>query len=271
MDDPDATMRTEWLFLSADLCAATAYKDRQRALDASGRPRWLEAFRAFFDGFPLAVTTRIGLAYMDQKDGDMPEVRVWRTVGDEIILRTDSTRARDARLICQGFRHALDAFGPTLAARFGLRLKGAAWLVPVPHPNIEIDVPEIGDASLGAAAREVLGPDMDVGFRIKARAIEGQMAMSLNLACRMAEAPDFSVQTLRLLERTPLKGVGGGFAYPMLLFCPEAAQAGGLDDAEGHTTDPLLPLELEGTLRLTPAMLAGLAQGYARATAHTSD
>jgi len=261
--------RADMLFLAADLCASTAYKDHHRALDAVGRPRWLEAFHAFFDGFPMVLTTRIGLAYMDQEDGDMPEIRVWRTIGDEIVLRATCDKARDARLICQGFRDALDGFNNTLDARFGLRVKGAAWLVPVPYPNIEIVVPEIGDAHHGAAAREVLGPDMDIGFRVKARTVEGQMAVSLNLACRLAQAPGFSVGMLRLLERVPLKGVGDGFAYPMILFAPDAAHADGLIDAESGAAGPPLPPGLEGTLRLTPAMLTGLAEGYARATAHT--
>lgn len=255
------------LFLAADLCDSTAFKDRNAGLDAAGRPRWLDAFQAFFDGFPMALTTQIGLAYMDQDDRDMPEVRVWRTVGDEIVLRTDCKGATEAALVCQGFRAALAGFDGILAGRYGLRLKGAAWMVPVPHPNIEITVPEIGDESRGAAAREVLGPDMDIGFRVKARTIEGQMAVSLNLARRLVDAPDFPAEALRLLERVRLKGVGGGFAYPMILYAPDAMHADGLEPAgsakPGAALDPLL----DGTLRLTPALLAGLVRGYEQAAA----
>lgn len=263
---------TDVLFLAADLCASTAFKDRNARLDGEGRPQWLTAFRAFFDGFPLVLTTRIGLAYMDQDDIDMPEVRVWRTVGDEIVLRADCRSPQEAGLLCRGFNDALASFDRTLAQRHGLRLKGAAWLVPIPYPNIEILVPEIGDESRGAAAREVLGPDMDIGFRVKARAVEGQMAVSLNLACRMALAPDFDPGVLRLRERVALKGVGGGFAYPMILFAPTACGADGLDPppgagCEGEEDDPeALPDGLEGTLRMTAPMLRGLAAGYDRAT-----
>jgi hypothetical protein len=269
--DADAARR-DILFLAADLCESTAFKDRNAGLDERGRPRWLEAFQAFFDGFPMALTTRIGLAYMDRDDRDMPEVRVWRTVGDEIVLHTDCPGPADAALVCQGFRAALTGFDGVLARRFGLRLKGAAWLVPVPHPNIEIAVPEIGDESRGAAAREVLGPDMDIGFRVKSRTVEGQMSVSLNLACRLTEAPDVPAETLRLVERVRLKGVGGGFAYPMILYAPEARHVDGLSpDGDRAAGGPVLDGILEGTLRLTPAMLEGLARGYARAAAAVQD
>lgn len=202
------------VFMSADIADSTTFK--QRLQSPSGQPEWLKPYEAFFRELPLVLIGRLATAF--DASPRIPEIGVWKVIGDEIIFSALPRDATEAARIVEAFERAVTSYDQRLDGRFGLRIRGCCWAAPFPGSNIEIEIPEM--ATSGPRGREhyleCIGPDIDAGFRIAKFARKGKVLVSLNLVRAIAGLDAGAGPVFRRLGRERLKGMFDGQPYPLI-------------------------------------------------------
>jgi class 3 adenylate cyclase len=209
---PQETSRKAVLFLSADLVGSTEYK--VRVADADDRPGWLTSYEKFFREVPLVLMGQIALAFDEEET--VPDIRVWKVAGDEILFSSELRGPRECGLLLKAFCGCIKLYNQRLSAeRLGLR--GCAWGAVFPTRNIELEIPEMAATEgEGCAFQDYLGPDVDTGFRLAGHADPGEVVVSINAAAA-AGCVEPAPVTFTLKGQEPLKGLFSQLPYPLLL------------------------------------------------------
>ncbi len=208
MTSDDSEFKTV-IFMSVDIVDSTRFKEKGHSLDDD--PRWLEAFETFFKEVPLVLMGQIATAY--SVTDDLPDISVWKVIGDEIVFRSRARSAKEALLITEAFYRTVVTYDARFVERWPLRIRGCCWAARFPGRNIEIKIPEIA----GVGYVDYLGPDVDLGFRLISQADRGQVILSLNLAEALASLPERRGMQFHYVDRKVLKGVFDGRPYPLIL------------------------------------------------------
>lgn len=170
LDDRPAVM-----FLSVDLVRSkqlkTAYMRR--------RESWLPLFRDLFETFPLIFVGRVALRF-DAQDA-VPDYRVWKTLGDEIVFCTHESDGRSRALLLAAFHDAVVQFDLRNKAKGGYGVKGCAWNVVLDGMNETIAIPEMASTD-GAGYEDIIGPDVDFGFVLAKHGRDGHTIVDAALA-----------------------------------------------------------------------------------------
>ena len=243
------------MFLSVDVVGSTEYKQQAR----SGTTQdWLNFFLSFFAEFPTLVLAALS---DHEPEGSSLEVRLWKSLGDELIFTAEIKRREQVSHLLAAFRDALQnamELWKKRSEQHGLLLKGAAWLAGFPVGNAEIPLesanPRLVDGS------DYIGPQVDTGFRIKEHASPRQLALSADLAYLLVSAGS---GPLRLFYEgdTSLKGVMRGKPYPVIwLDCSSADPGSG----PGSEQIPVALHELQDTLLGRKCADPGILQRYLR-------
>lgn len=173
--DPSSVM-----FLSVDLVRSkqlkTAYIQR--------RESWLPLFRELFETFPLIFVGRVAMRF--DVEAEVPEYRVWKTLGDEIVFSTPEPDGRARALLLAAFHDAIVQFDGRNKAMGGYGVKGCAWNVALDGVNETIAIPEMASGD-GDAYEDVIGPDVDFGFVLSKHGRDGQTVIDMDLA-RLVDA-----------------------------------------------------------------------------------
>ncbi len=207
MTSVDGDART-LIFMSVDIADSTKFKELN-SLDDD--PRWLGAFQAFFREVPLVLMGQIAKAFAETDD--VPNISVWKVIGDEMVFRAQPRSAEEALHIAEAFCRTVVSYDARFFERWPLRIRGCCWAARFPGRNIEIEIPETD----GAGNVDYLGPDVDLGFRLIAQADRGQVILSLNLAEAFASLPARRDMQFYHVDRKVLKGVFAGQPYPLIL------------------------------------------------------
>ena len=197
------------IFMSVDIVDSTTFKEKGHSLDDD--PHWLEAFEAFFKEVPLVLMGQIATAFAMTED--LPDISVWKVIGDEIVFRSQARSAKEALLITEAFYRTVVTYDARFVERWPLRIRGCCWAARFPRRNIEIMIPEMA----GVGYVDYLGPDVDLGFRLISQADRGQVILSLNLAEALASLPERRDIQFHYVDRKVLKGVFVGRPYPLIL------------------------------------------------------
>mgnify|MGYP002629021023 CR=1 FL=1 len=211
MTAPGAPAKT-LIFFSVDIAGATRFKETAQSLD--GGAGWLEAFETFFRELPLVVMGQTAMAFADR--ADIPDIGVWKALGDELIFRAAADSADEALLLVEACYRALVLYDGRFSARWPLRLRACCWAARFPGRNIEVTIREIA-TDQGDVYRDYIGPDVDLGFRLGGHGHHGQMTIALNLAEALARLPDQRGFRFHFLGKRMLKGVFMGRPYPVIL------------------------------------------------------
>ena len=204
----DASGRT-LLFFAVDIAAGTRFKET-----APAGHGWLPAFETFFKELPLVVMGQVGLAFAEADD--VPEIGIWKALGDELIFRAEPRNVEEAALLTEACYRGLVAYDARLSSRWPLRLRGCVWAARFPERNIEIALREIASDGPGVHV-DYLGPDIDLGFRLSSQPHHGQMAISMNLAEAIADTAERRGMRFHYVGKRLLKGVFMGRPYPLIL------------------------------------------------------
>jgi class 3 adenylate cyclase len=239
MESPPGAAKT-LIFLSADIVEATKFKDSVRGPDEN--PAWFDAFEAFFRELPLVFMGQVATAFAEVEE--LPNIKVWKVFGDEIIFRVQSRSADDALRLTEAFHHALVAYGARFHERWPLHFRGCIWAARFPGRNIEFEIPEMaaGGEAADSAYTDYLGPDVDLGFRLAHHAERSQLIVSLNLAEALAALPTH--RGIRFLHagQAVLKGVFHGRPYPLIMIAPTDCAPGSLRGDPPIAADKLIAL-----------------------------
>lgn len=168
------------LFMSVDIAGSTDYKAK---FEASADVGWLRVFEAFFQIFPIVYIGQIAVEFFDETE--LPSLRVWKVLGDEIIFTSEPQSGRDTALLLRALFSAMTRYEAQHFSDFPLHLKATAWSARFPSPNIEIEIPEM---SHGVTYVDYLGPDIDLGFRIARSAQPSAIVLSHDLLETLLEA-----------------------------------------------------------------------------------
>ncbi|GGC08176.1 hypothetical protein GCM10011352_38150 [Marinobacterium zhoushanense] len=202
------------LLLSADIAGSTEYK--QAHSNGGSTPEWLEPFVAFFREVPLVLMGKLALAFAEAEH--IPELRVWRVAGDEIIFLAEPATAEEALGIVEAFVAMLSDYNARLDKHYNLHLRGGAWAAPLGTDNIGIEILEMHSAAAASGPyRDYLGPDVDSGFRLLKYAPHGHAVISLKLASALAAGDALGQLSLDHADDQPLRGLFGGKPYPVLI------------------------------------------------------
>ena len=208
MTSVDSNAKT-MLYMSVDIADSTSFKGTAHGLDDD--PLWLEAFETFFKEVPLVLIGQIATAFATTDY--LPNITVWKVIGDEIVFRAQARSAEEALLITEAFYRTVVIYDARFVERWPLRLRGCCWAARFPGRNIEIKIPEMA----GIGYVDYLGPDVDLGFRLMSQGDRGQVIVSLNLAEALAALPDRRGLQFHYVDRKVLKGIFDGRPYPLIL------------------------------------------------------
>lgn len=209
------------LFMSVDIVGSTHFKQR----DIKGpNQNWLGLFISFFTEFPSLIKAEIA-----SLDARLDQVRLWKSLGDELIftveLKSRASAALYVKALSQALRKAARNWhtDPLRPDRKELHLKGAAWLVGFPVGNVEIPLfsstvsdDDDGTSPVPSDDRDYIGPLVDMGFRLKEHASSRKLALSADLAYLMLATGSRADMVLFYEGEFPLKGVLRGKAYPIV-------------------------------------------------------
>jgi len=219
-------------FFSVDLAGSTAFKagaGSAAVADARSEPLWVRTTRNFYREFPKMVER----SYIVGERGDLSSLfpKVWKTVGDEILLCCRIIDLHHLAHCVRAFLEALRQYGERLdGSGRHLDVKGAAWLAAFPHPNVTVSLRDVKlsadqfDEAFEAAAdnspRDVdfLGNGIDCGFRVAGRSATDRCTVSIELAWLLAEASErkmFRGFEFKYHDRHQLKGVLRDKPYPI--------------------------------------------------------
>ena len=168
------------LFMSVDIAGSTDYKAKFAASPDVG---WLRVFESFFQIFPIVLIGQIAVEFFDE--AELPSLRVWKVLGDEMIFTSEPQSGRDTALLLRALFSAMARYETQHFGDFPLHLKATAWSARFPAPNIEIEIPEM---SHGVTYVDYLGPDIDLGFRIARAAQPSAITVSHDLLEMLLEA-----------------------------------------------------------------------------------
>ncbi len=195
------------IFMSVDISDSTIFKEKGHSLDDD--PLWLEAFETFFKEVPLVLMGQIATAFA--MTDDLPDISIWKVIGDEIVFRAQARSAEEA--LTEAFYRTVVTYEARFVERWPLRIRGCCWAARFPGRNIEIKIPEMA----GVGYVDYLGPDVDLGFRLVSQVDRGQVILSLNLAEALASLPERRGMQFHYVDRKVLKGIFVGRPYPLIL------------------------------------------------------
>ena len=203
------------MFMSADIVGATAFKESAQGQEET--LTWPAAFETFFRELPLVLMGEVAMAFSEADQ--VPELGVWKVIGDEMVFRAWPRNAGEALLLTEAFYRSLVDYDARVSERWPLRLRGCCWAARFPERNIEIEIHEMAGAGHTGDGTYVdyLGPDVDTGFRLIERVGGGHVIVSLNLAEALAPMADHDGLRFHFVGKEVLKGVYRGQPYPMLL------------------------------------------------------
>lgn len=217
MTVPDRYKFRYRLLASADIIGSTAFKSGEASL----RRNWAHVFSGFFDEFPKTLAAKFEALDDRLIPNSKPPccMELWKLVGDEILLVTESRRHEEAAYHALALKDALNEYSERLSKKHpSLGLKGTIWGAGFPVLNVQVQTQASAD---GRTALDFLGPSVDLGFRLAATADRRRIPISADVALFLTRARQNSskaAKRLHIFADPPqvLKGINAGGPYPML-------------------------------------------------------
>ena len=161
------------LLLSVDIVGSAAFK--ADATQQDGSPGWVSAFEAFYDQVPrLLLEQRQGVC-----DHWAPSLQLWKAIGDQLVFLAWPKQPEQLEAECLAFLRGLRQANHVMRERWGFSLHGVVWAFPEGGANVSFRFHE--PQLSGGSGFDLIGPDVDLGFRLVALAPEGDVLAPLEL------------------------------------------------------------------------------------------
>lgn len=192
---------------SFDVVASASYKTL-RSGDQE-HPGWLQPFRSFYEELPLIFTAEIARLFFDEP-GEIPVVPVWKAIGDELVFMARPRSSRDLQLFTQACAAAMAKGNRHFDDAWGLQIHGVTWSVQEGSRNVAVRFRELETHS--DAVVDLIGPDVDLGFRLVTHAPAGGVLVP---RCHVERLPEGELEVVQI-GQAYLKGIQLE-AYPLLV------------------------------------------------------
>jgi len=172
------------LLLSVDIVGSSAYKVAVSKQD--GPLAWVRAYQDFYNTIPAIVCdSRRSMHVLASNRGLTDEstttLRLWKSIGDQLIFFSEPRHSAQLEFDCQCFLLALQQANERMMNQWGFSLHGAAWAFEEGDQNLRINLQSGLPDKEPSADFDLIGPDIDLGFRLVAEAASGQLLVPLEL------------------------------------------------------------------------------------------
>jgi methylase of polypeptide subunit release factors len=225
------------VFFSVDLVGGTAYKSRGPADDFSSAESWPNRFEGFFQEFTRSFKERVIEARAEKRAAVMPPPELWKINGDELLFTelvyADPDQQHTA--LKSSLRTFVDLVHETDEhyVSEGLGVRACVWTAGFPLRNKRLQIvqggielladdagrsdPDTGPGgSVPVTVNDYIGRDMDLGFRLAAKAPPGRVICSLDLAEFALALPAPKGLSVWHVGWSALKGILDSQPYPLL-------------------------------------------------------
>jgi class 3 adenylate cyclase len=162
------------LLLSIDIVGSAAFKDRSGQSQAN--PIWVSAFAAFYTEVPRLLAEALEQVNAGQSQ-PLPAARLWKAIGDQLVFLARPQTPEELECYCLAFLRCLKAADDQLGQAWGFALHGVAWAFEEGGANVTY---HFGDLQLdGPMGFDLIGPDVDLGFRLMSLAPPGEVLAPL--------------------------------------------------------------------------------------------
>lgn len=236
IDDPTYKSTTK-LFLSADVINSTKLKYTEE------RNVWINVFIDFFNDLTLGYSEQL-----KDKFGKSIQPVVWKSLGDELIFIEHVEEINEIQKYIECFKEAISKLNDEkIKKKSKYKIKATAWIAETPVTNAIIP-----DSTTNKLPKniDVIGPSMDIGFRISKYASSRKFIISAELAKCLCEDKK---QKLKICidGEEELKGVLNGIAYPILWIDMDNGNHTAFENLTGT-----------GPIHLQPSMLKSYLSTY---------
>ena len=189
------------LLLSVDIVSSAAFKASSST--ETGRLSWVRAFEAFYQSVP---TTLNGEREKLQIAGSFD---LWKSIGDQLVFLVRPHSVSQLEQECLAFVRGLHQASQVMHRQWGFELHGVAWAFVEDGDNVtfRFQAPQLSDGN----GFDLIGPDVDLGFRLVSFAPNGSVLAPLTLRSLLPQ----SVLQMRLIGEADLKGIDLK-PYPLL-------------------------------------------------------
>jgi len=195
---------------SFDVVGSAAFKVERETNDH--HPEWLEAFRSFYEEIPLIFTAQIANLFFDLP-GDLPNVPVWKAIGDELVFIAYPDDNITLQRLTHAFTTAMLQANERFSHTWNLNLHGATWSFEEGQRNLAVRFRELENDS--SPVMDLIGPDVDLGFRLVTHAPAGGVLIPL---CHRQRLEGSSLPITQI-GQARLKGIRLA-PYPLLQVAP---------------------------------------------------
>ena len=204
---------------SFDVVGSASYKTQRQG--NGERPEWISAFAGFYEELPLLFTAEVAHLFFEEP-GEIPEVPVWKAIGDELVFMARPRSGREVELLTEACVNTMAKANARFKEQWQLQIHGVTWTVEEGSRNQAIRFRELESHS--DAVMDLIGPDVDLGFRLVSHAPAGGVLVP------QCHADRLNTDRLQVLTvgQAFLKGIQLD-AYPLILVMPAKTDANRAD------------------------------------------
>ena len=189
------------LLMSVDIVSSAEFKAKNSSLGKSSD--WVMAFETFYAQIPLILQQE---RKRQRLKGDLV---LWKSIGDELIFLMRPRSEEQLEAECLAFLRGLRAASESMLQRWGFELHGVAWAFVEGCENVTF---RFNQDHLGEGVGfDLIGPDVDLGFRLVSLAPTGSVLVPLTMHSLISQ----SRVAFRLIGEAELKGINLT-PYPLL-------------------------------------------------------
>ena len=189
------------LLLSVDIVGSAEFKAKSSSVGMSSD--WVMAFESFYEQIPLILQLE------REHQRLMGDLALWKSIGDQLVFLMRPCSEEQLEAECLAFLRGLRTANEWMLQHWGFELHGVAWAFLEGGENVTF---RFHRAQLGEGLGfDLIGPDVDLGFRLVSLAPRGAVLAPLALRSMIPQ----SRIALRLIGESELKGINLT-PYPLL-------------------------------------------------------
>lgn len=192
---------------SFDVVGSASYKTLRQGQGET--PAWIEAFAGFYEELPLLFTAEIAQLFFEEP-GEIPEVPVWKAIGDELVFMARPQSDREVELLTEACVNTMAKANERFRQQWQLQIHGVTWTLEEGRRNQAVRFRELESHS--DAVMDLIGPDVDLGFRLVSHAPAGGVLVP---ECHSRRLTSGRLKVLQVGQAF-LKGIQLD-SYPLLL------------------------------------------------------
>ncbi len=192
-----------YLILSVDIINSTAFKNDSKHIE--DKIKWMNFFKEFFTDFSGKFIE------LSNKEITDIEIKVWKTLGDEILYYILLKDIKTIPKILTIFINTIKEYRTVDKNKeLPINFKAASWIIGVPVGNLKISSDPNDENKI-----DFIGPLVDIGFRISKMATKRKFIISADLAQLLIDCKKDNKLKIYYEGGFEFKGVLSGKKYPI--------------------------------------------------------